>query len=146
LTPSAPSRAVLFAENSLCRLHQFITEIGLGNNGVDANTSCLIPQDVISVESKKNHTGIGEHIADERSGLDAGHSGHREIKNDNFGAESFRLLDGFHAIAGFTANRKFGSFFDRPAHEAANDGIVVDEQDSMFAGDSVSVGQGGILL
>jgi len=137
---------VPFAENSLCRLHQLITEIGLGNNGVDANTSCLISQDVISVESKKNHTGIGEHIADERSGLDAGHSGHREIKNDNFGAESFRLLDGFHAIAGFTANREFGSFFDRPAHEAANDGIVVDEQDSMFASVSVSVGQDGILL
>jgi hypothetical protein len=56
------------------------------------------------------------------------------------------LRDGFHAIAGFTANRKFGSFFDRPAHETANDGIVVDEQDSMFAGVSVSVGQGRILL
>ena len=76
----------------------------------------------------------GDVFEDFAGGYEAAGAGERAIHHDYFGMQRAGEFDGFVAIAGFADYVDVWLVFEHAAETAADEGVIVDEQDGNFMG------------
>ena len=84
---------------------------------------------VVVVHGEGDDADGGEEVVDASGGGDAVEFGHADVHHDDVGLELFGKGDGFEAVFGFADDFEVGFGVEEEADAAADDGVVVGEED-----------------
>ena len=101
----------------------------LENVAAAAGAEDFVEVGVIVVHGEGDDADGGEEVVDASGGGDAVEFGHADVHDDDLGLEFFGEGDGFEAVFGFADDFEVGFGVEEEADAAADDGVVIGEED-----------------
>ena len=115
------------------RVQQRLVDLALEHVAGRAGLQRVEHVALVVVHRQREHLRLGQVRADLARGLQAGHARHRDVHHAQVGRVGERLLEGLDAVVGLGDDLHVGLALDQQLHAAADDAVVVGDQDPHVA-------------
>ncbi len=112
-------------------LEQIDVSVGFEDVAIGAGAESFAGDILGEMHGEDEDVGFGGDGANFADGVEAVHLRHGEVEQDHFGFVFFDVLESFEAVGSLVANFDTGLEFKKAANSAADDGVIVGDEDAV---------------